>query len=415
MFLKLLKRLAQRLLASILFLVGIVIPRSRYIWAFGSWYGLRFADNSKHFFIHCSKADLPVRAVWLSRSSSVVRLIRRLGFRAHHWLSPLGLWYSMRAGVYLVDCRIMDVSPVGGSGATIVNLWHGIPLKKIERDIDLPHHPLVRAKRSALPMRILNRLLRPELSERYDFVLATSKVTAARLGRAFGVAAEQLITAGYPRTDLLFAELESLHHLLPEERDLIGEFRAHATEGRRILLYMPTFRDWNNIENRSLPVPWEALDAILEKNDGVLYCKFHPIDQAQLPSLDGLTHIRVLPADLDVYPALKFTDALITDYSSILFDYLLLDRPILFYPYDLEEYQRLSRGLYDPYDDVTPGPKARTAEELQSVVASLLEHYPLMNDCWREHRVRVRRQIHEFADARSSERLATALLDRLAT
>lgn len=407
-------RATERLFAAIFFLVSLIIPRSRRIWAFGSWYGTRFADNPKHLFLYCSAfANGAVQPVWISHSSAVIRRVRELGLSAYHWLSPIGLWYSLRAGVYLIDCRVMDISSIASSGATVVNLWHGVPLKKIEGDIDQRDHPCVRARRGPLPVRLAYRLLRPQLAEPYDLVLATSAVTATRFQSAFGISPEQIITAGYPRNDPLFTEAGSFKYLLPEERDIIEEIRSHTGRGRRVLLYMPTFRDWNNNADRTIPIDWAELDAALEAGGGVLYCKLHPSDQARLPSLDGSKCIHLVPSGLDVYPALRYTDALITDYSSIFFDYLLLDRPIVFYAYDLEEYQKFSRTLYDAYGEVTPGPKAYSAQGLRELVAELLDDYPGMADRWRGDRARVRGRAHEFADGRSAERFVAALFERL--
>lgn len=411
---KLPRRLTERSFAAIFFVIGLVIPRSRRIWAFGSWYGRRFADNPKHFFLYCnSLREPPAKTVWISGRLGVVRQVRQLGLPAHHWLSPLGLWYSLRAGVYVVDCRAMDVSSIARSGAKVVNLWHGIPLKKIEGDVEQPDHPYMRIRRGSLPVRLVNRLRHPDLAERYDYVLSTSALTAARFQSAFGVAHDQVISTGYPRNDPLLARTETVDHLPMPERDLIAECQSHAREGRRVLLYMPTFRDWNNNSKRTIPMDWAALDAVLSAGAGVLYCKLHPADQASLPPLDGMAHIRVVSPGLDIYSVLRHTDALITDYSSIFFDYLLLDRPILFYPYDLDEYQRLSRALYDPYDEITPGPKARTAEELQRFVEMLLDRYPDVAGRWCQHRARVRSQVHDHVDDRASERLAAAITKRL--
>lgn len=412
---KLPTRIVERLFATLLWGVSLVIPRSTRIWAFGSWYGKRFADNPKHFFLYCNAmASQHVQAVWLSRNRKVIQRVRRLGLRAHHRLSPRGLWYSLRAGVYLIDCRVMDISPIASSGAIVVNLWHGVPLKRIEGDIEQPDHPCVQARRGPLPVRIANRLLRPQLTERYDFILATSAATAVRFGSAFGVGPERIITAGYPRTDPLLSDTDASRYLLQEERDLIAEFQLHAREARRVLLYMPTFRDWNNIANRAIPIDWTSLDSTLEAHGGVLYCKLHPADEASLPSFESFRQIRTIDANVDPYPILKYTDALISDYSSIFLDYLMLDRPVIFYPYDLEEYQSLSRTLYEPYDETAPGPRAHTAEEFEQLVADLLHDYPGVERRWREDRARVRGWSHEFVDDRSSERLVAALLERLA-
>ena len=135
---KLVTRLGERAFAALLVVVSLIVPRSKRIWAFGSWYGQRFADNPKYFFLHCASREREaVHAVWLSMNATVVRRIRALGFPAYHRLSPSGLWYALRAGVYIFDCRVMDVSSVASSGALKVNLWHGVPLKMIERDIHI--------------------------------------------------------------------------------------------------------------------------------------------------------------------------------------------------------------------------------------------------------------------------------------
>jgi CDP-glycerol glycerophosphotransferase (TagB/SpsB family) len=415
MVVKLVGRVAERLAAVPLALASLVIPRSQRVWAFGSSYGTRFADNPKHFFLYChSLEEPPVKAVWISRSRPVIEAVRQLGLPAYHRSSPLGLWYALRAGVYLLDCRVMDVSPVAGRGALKVNLWHGVPLKKIERDIEQPHHSIVQAYRGSLVRRAMNKLLRPQLTERYDCVLATSRATAERFGSAFGVGPDRLITTGYPRTDVLLGGDAPPPFLTSAEREVVGELRAHARAGRRVLLYMPTFRDWNNAADRAIPIDWAALDRSLRAHGGVLYCKLHPSDQTCLPPLDHLTNIRVLSSAIDVYPLLGHTHALISDYSSIFFDYLLLDRPILFYPYDLDEYQRLSRTLYDPYDLVTPGLKAYTPDQLERLVAQLLSSYEDVTAAGRAARAAVRVRFLELAADRGSERLQSELLTRVA-
>lgn len=411
---KLLTRIIERILAGVLALVSLVVPRSRRIWAFGSWYGQRFADNPKYFFLHCASNERhSVRAVWLSGSPVVVQRIRALGFEAYHRMSPRGLWYALRAGVYIVDCRVMDVSPIAASGAVKVNLWHGVPLKKIERDIVQSNNALAQANRGPLPLRLANKMLRPQLSERYDYILATSRTTRERFASAFATPESRIITAGYPRTDVLLRQDDGAQFRMPEEQRIIEECRAHAAAGRRVLFYMPTFRDWRNDADRQIPIDWDALDALLRTHGGVLYCKLHPNDQASLPDLTAFDRISLIPSSVDPYPVLRFTDALISDYSSIFFDYLLLDNPVLFYPYDLEDYQRYSRALYDRYEDVTPGPKARTARELESLVVQLLTGYAAMQREWRPAREQVRALAHEFRDDGASARLHALLCQRL--
>jgi CDP-glycerol glycerophosphotransferase (TagB/SpsB family) len=404
----------DRLLLLPFAIATTLIPRSPHRWVFGSWYGLRFADNPKYFFFYChTRENSPVRAVWLSKNPEVVRAVRALGLPAHLRSSPVGLWHALRAGVYLLDCRLSDVHAMASRGALKVNLWHGVPLKKIERDIDQADHTINLAVRGTLLQRAILKVRRPELTERYDAILATSDATADRFSGAFGVARDRVIVAGYPRTDPLLAATPA--PFLPEaDRAIVEEFQTHERAGRRVLFYMPTFRDWGNTADRVIPIDWQRLDELLRKYGGVLYCKLHPGDRAGLPDLSGLSSIRLLSSSADPYPLLRHTHALISDYSSIFFDYLLLDRPVVFYPYDLEAYRTRSRGLYDDYHQVTPGPKAYDAAGLERLLVDLLSSYEAHVAVHARERAAVRDRFFAYVDDRASERLFDTLVRQAA-
>lgn len=177
---------------------------------------------------------------------------------------------------------------------------------------------------------------------------------------------------------------------------------------------MPTFRDWGNTADRVIPIDWERLDRALQAHSGVLYCKLHPGDRAGLPDLSRFSTIRLLPSSMDPYPLLRHTHALITDYSSIFFDYLLLDRPVVFYPYDLDAYRTRSRGLYDDYDAVTPGPKAYDAPGFERLLTDLLSSYDAHLATHARERAAVRDRFFAYVDDRASDRLFSALLRRVA-
>jgi CDP-glycerol glycerophosphotransferase (TagB/SpsB family) len=181
-----------------------------------------------------------------------------------------------------------------------------------------------------------------------------------------------------------------------------------------VLFYMPTFRDWRNNADRVIPIDWKALDALLLAHGGALFCKLHPNDQARLPDLAGLSRVHLVPSTVDPYPVLRHTDALISDYSSIFFDYLLLDRPLVFYPYDLEDYRKYSRALYDDYDTVTPGPKAYDVDGLQRTLTALLSSYDQHASRYAAERAAVRNRFYEYVDDGASSRLFDALRNRTA-
>ncbi|MEM4782150.1 MAG: CDP-glycerol glycerophosphotransferase family protein, partial [Halalkalicoccus sp.] len=127
--------------------------------------------------------------------------------------------------------------------------------------------------------------------------------------------------------------------------------------------------------------------------------KFHPFSD---PGFDPeqFERIHLLPAGSDVYPLLRETDALVTDYSSVYFDFLLLDRPVAFYAYDRERYEKRP-GFYVEYDEVTPGPVAETFDELLGALDLVLDS-PEAHAAERE---RVRAMAFDHADDRSAERV----------
>jgi CDP-glycerol glycerophosphotransferase len=109
---------------------------------------------------------------------------------------------------------------------------------------------------------------------------------------------------------------------------------------------------------------------------------------------------------MDPAPLLKKADLLVTDYSSIYFDFLLLDRPIIFFPYDLERYFSRDRQFLFSYDELTPGAKVITETALYEKIVEELEH---PNDEARAARLDLRDKSFQFIDAQASTRLWTEI------
>lgn len=413
-FLDTLRNLSTRAVEHLLWALSHLVPRRSDLWAFGSWYGGRFADNARYLFLHAaSDVDGP-RCVWLSSSPAVVDRLRREGFEAHLVRSPRGVLTALRAGVYVFDCRTSDISYGLSGGAVKVNLWHGVPLKRIERDIEDPEHPIQRARRGSPWRRAFRYLTAPAAYDRFDWMVAPGPGAAENLSTAFGLRPGRCLVSGYPRNDALFGGAWTRRAASETEVGLRRSLERAAAEGVRRLVYLPTWRDVTVVEGvrRRVPLPLVELDRVLRTHGARLYCKLHVTDVARLDGVEKCSQIELLPTDVDIYQFLALTDALITDYSSVFFDYLLLDKPLLFYPHDWEDYQRF-RAFYYDYEAVTPGPKARTADELVAEVRGLLEDYSGSSEAWRGERERVRNLVHSFLDGSSAERCTRQLRSRL--
>ena len=122
---------------------SFLFPRNKNIWLFGSTFGRRFADNPRYFYLYVSQMVPEVRAIWISHDKGIVEFLSREGYEAYYNHSLKGIWYCLRGKVYCFDNYSKDISFWLSGGALKFNMWHGIPLKKIQADnvFDKVRHP----------------------------------------------------------------------------------------------------------------------------------------------------------------------------------------------------------------------------------------------------------------------------------
>ncbi len=126
--------------------------------------------------------------------------------------------------------------------------------------------------------------------------------------------------------------------------------------------------------------------------------KLHPLMANQIHGED-FSHICYYNPQNDIYPALPLMDCLVTDYSSIYFDYLLLDRPILFFAYDLQHYRQDERNLLFEYQEMAPGTICNNQQELLNALLELTE------DPWQTERKKVRNRVFDYVDDKAGARI----------
>ena len=351
---------ASLVIRTVLFAaVGRLLPARRRdpsLWVFGARGGDGFVDNPKYLFLHVAHERPEVRPVWLSKDDEAVTTLRSRGYEAYHAHSPTGAYLNLRAGVVVLSQGLQDVNLACSGGATVVQLWHGAPLKSIAWDAEFPAR--------SLP----ERLVHAYLLARIDAVVVTSPALVEVFVSAFRIDSDRIVVAGYPRLDALAGPVPG------EDVGLDATSAAslsRVADDHHVIAYLPTYRA--EPERRaSNHLEFDALERFLEGRDAYLLVKFHPFEDVDL---DGDEHSRILqvPSASDVYPLLRDVDLLVTDYSSVAFDFLMRDRPIVYYPYDLDRY-RGERGFYFEYDAVTPGNRARDFEALlDSMDAALTE------------------------------------------
>jgi CDP-glycerol glycerophosphotransferase len=236
-----------------------------------------------------------------------------------------------------------------------VQTWHGTPLKRIGLDVDRPQFA------SGL---IYPDLLRADVAH-WDLLLSPNGFSTPIFRRAFGYDGE-IMESGYPRND-------PLHRPGQAERAAAIRARLGLPEGKRVVLYAPTWRDDadrdQGIYRFDLQLDTSAAAAALG-DDHVLLVRLHTKAQCNLPPDAGgfVTDVTHYPDITDLY---LISDVLITDYSSVMFDFAGTGRPMLFFTYDLERYRDNLRGFYFDFEAEAPGPLLRTTGDVIDALRGL--------------------------------------------
>ena len=387
----LLLAIGRYLLGCMLFVVSLIWPRDNTLWVFGAKHGEGFADNSKYLYLYTATERSHIQAVWLSRNERVIEQLRSRGYEAYHADSIRGILANLRAGYAFVSHGVADVNKWCCGGATIVSLWHGVGLKTVGWDYGLKSDRLIPR---------LYRHLVWRLFTKPDWVVVTSEAMVEPFVSAFRLDPERVLVAGYPRNDVLTGALPGYRF----ETDDIYETCERLHEESTVFIYAPTYREETDqyIHDH---LDLDELDRRLVALDAYLIVKLHPWEEMTIGD-DEFSRIIPMSPQLDVYPLLKHTDALITDYSSIYFDYLLLDNPVIFYPFDLDEY-RDSREFYLDYDRVTPGPVATDFEELLAAIEQVVE-----TDTFSAERRTTRERFVQDPDSTRCEQICDHFEDR---
>lgn len=374
--------------------LSFLMPRDKNIWVFGSTFGKRFADGPRYFYLYMSQFQKKkVRPIWISRNKEIVGFLTSKGYEAYYAGSVKGIWYSLRGKVYLYDNYSKDINFWLSGNALKVNLWHGIPLKKIQADnlFDRCRNPLTVWDRWKYALRRISD------EKPSHYVLTTSDFLIPIFSSAFRT--KRVLTSGYPRNDVLISKkIKNIRTPIEEKYYSLITNRSY----RKMALYMPTFRDSEKQFFQKIDL--KEFKQFLEEQEILLCVKLHPKSKLkeEFKKIEG-TNMLVIDADTDPYVFLGISDMLITDYSSIYFDYLLLDKPIIFFNYDLEEYLKNSRELYFDYEEFTPGIKAADEKQLKEVLSNIDKLY--CGSEIQEKRKQIRDKVFNDITGLASERL----------
>lgn len=348
----------------IYFLSGL-FKRDENIILFGSLNGTRFADNPKYLFLYLNAFHKGKRRyIWISRVKKIVTLLQKKGFESYYLYSLKGIYFLLRSKYYVYDHHTSDIFFWMSRGCEKINLWHGIPLKKIENDMGVYSKYFC----ASTLKKYIYKIVGPWIYESHDFVLTTSKFLVPIFRSAFKINSKKIIISNYPRNIALLKSFNG------EEIGLsIQNFytiKEKKQNSFKIVFYLPTFRD-NTEDNFYKIIDFDLLKKFCKKNKIIFLMKPHPLAKFNSNFLEN-EFIFLLNKYEDIYPYLRLSDILITDYSSVFFDYYLTKRPVIFFPYDLDEYLSKNRQMYFKYNDVCIGWKAYNFKELLICIENAL-------------------------------------------
>jgi len=358
---KYIKNLIKLVLLWPFYFLGKLIPKQHNVWCFGSPRE-RFVDNSKYMFLFVNKHYPNIKCYWVTSDKKLQQELTEQGFLVIDRSTTKGMWTIARAKVVFFSCFISEVSFWLTSGATAVNLWHGLPLKKIE--FDIKSGEFSRKYSSEFSLHKLGWLLfNPVSFRRPDMMFSPAPIFTPIFKRSFRLTDGIIVPSGSPRTDIFFDKSLSSQHL-----DTYPDIVTAKGKKLKTFLYMPTFRDVGGDFFASAGFDFDLLNEKMADINGVFYIKVHPNANLDGFCLDDYANIKVVPASADPYPLMPYVDVLITDYSSIYIDFLLLDKPIVFFAFDLPHYLATCRDMYFDYKEVTPG---KLAVDFQQLLTSL--------------------------------------------
>ena len=304
------------------------------------------------------------------------------------------LVFAMRAEYYLATSRVLVLDDyffplyviTPKPELTVIQTWHAAgAFKKIG-------YSVVDKEFGASPE--LVKLVR--IHSNYDYCLMGSAESVPFYAEAFGIPAERFVTIGIPRDDV-FADAERSARVREQVRA-----RYRLPDDRLVVLYAPTFRGRRRSE-ASAPTDLDL--RLLKKRCAdryVVLLRLHPFVAESLPSdpeLDGF--VFDASAHPDFNELLIASDLLVTDYSSAVFEYSLLGRPMVFFAPDYEAYQQ-ERGFYHDYRTWVPGPVfTRTEEVADHLIAGAFDA---------EKVAEFRRRAFTVSDGHASERVVDQLI-----
>lgn len=273
-----------------------------------------------------------------------------------------------------------------------IETWHGFPIKTI----------------GSLEKNAVHNMTK--VDDGIDYIISYSSLYSYIMSSVFKIDINKFIVTGMPRNDFLAnaSALELLSRLTGRDH----------TKGEKTIFYVPTFRNRKGKTVRegtkvfSYEDDFKIIDQYMEEIKGCFVIKKHRLEEdaielADYKNICFLTDDDLQRGQIDFYEILGGSDILITDYSSVYFDYLLLNKPIIFWTKDQQVYEEKRGFLFDNIESMMPGPKVKTVSELIEIISKFM-----INSSWySDERENINKLVNFYQDFNSTTRVWDLLLN----
>ena len=376
--------------ARALYYVGAyVIPANKKVILFESSNGRNYTGNPKYIYEEIINQGLEdeLKCVWVFTDTSTkipgnAKKVKRSFFRF--------LYYTLRSGAWIFDSRHLYYLKKNEE-TKYIQTWHGTPLKKLGLDmeyIDMSGNQDIEAYHEEFTKN----------TSKWEYLISQNKYSSEIFRRAFSFNGEML-EIGYPRNDILINKNNK------EDIDAIKS-RLNIPKDKKIILYAPTWRDNKFYAKGRYKFATEMdFDAMHEnlKDDYILIIKFHYLVKEDIDWSKYKDFIIECDANWDIQELYLIADMMITDYSSVMFDYSILKRPMIFFTYDLDDYKNNLRDFYFDMVEEVPGPICQTNEEMIDFIKNCTEE-SYMEEFGEKYR-KWNEKFNQFDDGRASGKI----------
>lgn len=353
---------------------------------FESFFGKSYSDSPKYIFEYLNeKYPGKYNYMWVNAGKKLKLpypsgQMKRFSFK---------YFYYMARAKYIVFNGRQPQYFIKRKGNVFLETWHGTPLKKLVFDME--------DVTTASPLYKEQFYIQ---TRSWDYLVAPNQFSEDIFRRAF-MYDGQMLESGYPRNDILYRE---------DKEQLMGQIKSELgiPEDKKVILYAPTWRDdefYGHAQYKfTLKLDLEQMKRELGKEYVVILRTHYFIaDFLDLSQYEGFAWN--LSKYDDIARLYLISDILITDYSSVFFDYANLRRPMLFFTYDLEKYRSVLRGFYMDVEEELPGPMLFETKEIIGSIRRIDE----VNEEYQEKYDRFCKKYCSWEDGHATEKVVQAV------